>query len=721
MRTATSTPEGSAPTAAPPAARTATRAGPSTSGLATAYGLCGLTLFCALGWVALALTHLDDHAHNRDIAFDRTNILLGLGFALSGLFILAHHSGRSLGRTLLAAGFATCLSRFLLFTLAVTGAGRAGGALGGAVLVLSETLLLFVMYAVALWFPDGRLPRGWGPWYAGALLLWSAVQSYDGHATAPDWYGLPSPFVQGGWARAATGLSNALDSRILWIASGLLLFNLVVAAVRWRRSPTVRPHQGVVLLPYLAWLVLVLFGERLGLSIPVLDVLATLTAALWPLALCYAFARDRSWSLDRTTRRVLTSFLLTGALIFGYFLLALELPHLLPGASGADAQLMAGCALVVGILVRPSAGVINRAVERFFYGERAHPYKVVRALAEHLGRAVDPGDAPPLLCDTVVRTLGLPGARVVVHTRSGSRELALLGRAGPESEVFPLIYEGLEIGELYAPPRSGELALDRQDQVVLRFLADQAAPSIACLRLSEDLQASRRRLVLAREEERRRLRHDLHDGLGPTLSGLRLQVDATGSSLPAGSAARASLLAAAEGIGQAIDELRRITDGMAPAELVRVGLADALRQLAGRLDGGRLRVAVELAPDPLPPLPAAVEVAVYRIAGEALNNVLRHSGAGRARLVLRVGPEEVTVEARDDGAGFPDHRPSSGVGLLSMAERAEELGGRFSIANDARGTVVSAVFPRLTEPLTHRPPTTAPVPEGPRRNRTAGS
>ncbi|WP_051966556.1 sensor histidine kinase [Kitasatospora mediocidica] len=697
MRAATTTPEGSAPTPAPPPTRTATRAS-TTTGLATAYGVCGLTLLCALGWVALALTHLDDPAHNRDIAFDRTNILLGLGFALSGLFMLAHHTGRSLGRALLAAGFAICLSRFLLFTLALTGAGRAGGALGGAVLVLSDTLFLFVMYAVALWFPDGRLPGGWGRWYAGALLLWSAVQSYDSHATAPDWYGLPSPFVHGGWAAAATRLSDALDSRILWIASGLLLFSLLVAAMRWRRSPTVRPHQGVVLLPYLAWLLLVLFGERIGLGIPVLDFLATLTAALWPLALCYAFARDRSWSLDRTTRRVLTSFLLTGVLIFGYFLLALELPHLLPGASGMDAQLMAGCALAVGVLVRPSARGIDRAVERFYYGERAHPYQVVRALAEHLGRAVDPGDAPRLLCDTVVRTLGLPGARVVVHTRDGPRELALLGLVGPHSEVFPLTYEGGVIGELYAPPRSGELALDRQDQVVLRFLADQSAPSIACLRLSEDLQASRRQIVLAREEERKRLRHDLHDGLGPTLSGLRLQIDATGSGLPVGSAARASLLTAAEGIGQAIDELRRITDGMAPAELGRVGLADALRQLAGRLDGGRLRVAVELAPDPLPPLPAAVEVAVYRIAGEALNNVLRHSGAARARLALRVGPEEVTVEARDDGAGFPVHHSSAGVGLRSMAERAEELGGSFTIANDARGTVVSAVFPRLTEP-----------------------
>ncbi|MFD0350516.1 histidine kinase [Kitasatospora aburaviensis] len=204
-------------------------------------------------------------------------------------------------------------------------------------------------------------------------------------------------------------------------------------------------------------------------------------------------------------------------------------------------------------------------MDRYYYGERAHPYQLVRQLAERMSHAVNPADAPPLLCRTVVEALGLPAAAVRVRTRGGPRELARLGSADRSGESFPLTYEGAEIGELWVPPRYGQTELDRQDRAVLHLLADQASPAIASLGLYEDLQASREQLVLAREEERRRLRHDLHDGLGPALSGLRLRIDAARTDLPDGSTTSASLTTASAGIGQAITELRRITDGLAPA------------------------------------------------------------------------------------------------------------------------------------------------------------
>ncbi len=354
---------------------------------------------------------------------------------------------------------------------------------------------------------------------------------------------------------------------------------------------------------------------------------------------------------------------------------------------------MAAGALAIGVLFGPTARWAMRSVDRIYYGNRARPYQVVRELAEHLSKAVNPAGAPVLLCETAVRSLGLPGARLVITTRSGPRELASVGTPGSACESFPLSYEGAVIGELQAPPRSGQPALDRQDQEVLAFLADQGAPDVALLRLYEDLQSSRRQIVLAREEERRRLRFDLHDGIGPTLSGLRLKVDTARSGVADDSPQATALKAASEGIGRAITELRRITDGLAPAALGSEGLAGALRQLASGLDGRALHINLNLDPDPLPALPAAVEVAVYRISGEALNNVLRHSGATSVRLSLKVRPDEVTVEAHDDGAGFPTHQAGAGLGLRSMAERTEELGGSFSAANDVRGAIVRAVFP----------------------------
>ncbi|MEV4869375.1 GAF domain-containing sensor histidine kinase [Streptomyces syringium] len=337
-------------------------------------------------------------------------------------------------------------------------------------------------------------------------------------------------------------------------------------------------------------------------------------------------------------------------------------------------------------------------MDRFYYGDRARPYHVVRELAERLSQAAGPGEAPRLLCDAVVAGLRMPGAEVRIDMRGGSRVLAAAGAPGPGGTGFPLVYEGGIAGSLDVTPRPGYRVPDRQDQDVLRFLADQMAPAIASLRLYEDLRSAREQMVVAREDARRRLRLNLHDGLGPALSGVRLHVDTARYAVPDGSAAATPLATASEGIGQATSELRRIADGLTPAALDRLGLGEALRELADRL-AGRLRVGVEFTPDPLPPLPAAVEVAVYLIGGEALNNVVRHSGADAATVTVRVVPDRVIVEVSDDGQGLPEHRTRGGVGLRSMEERAAELGGQFRIANGpGGGAVLHASFPPVAGP-----------------------
>ncbi|MFF7459053.1 ATP-binding protein [Kitasatospora sp. NPDC008115] len=703
-------------------------AAPRRTVLGPAAWACVATLLSGLGWVLLAVTHPDAPWTAPFYLHDGETVLLGFAFALSGLLILAHRAapapdgtvpapaagpsaappaGRSLGRCLLAAGLGGCLSRFTLLLGAVTDAGPAAEALGAALLLVSVTLFIFVSVALPLWLPEGRLPGGPGRLYVAAVALWSAV-----HACTVR---LGSPLPYHGDILVPPGQGLPLDEwHATLIAWGLVVTSLAVAAVRWRRSA--RPHRSVtaVLVPYLVWLITTNIALRLGSSESVAAVAYFAGSALWMLgAVGYAFTRDRSRYLDRATRRMLSVLALTALLIAGYLGIALLLRRALPQASSAPAQLLAAGALAIGGLLAPTTRWVVRAVDRFYYGDRARPYQVVRALAERLSRAVSPADAPPLLCDTVVNALGLPGARVVLHTRTGPHELAAVGTLGPASQVFPLSYEGAVIGDLYAPPRTGQPELDAQDHEVLRFLADQAAPAIASLRMYEELQRGRRQVVLAREEERRRLRHDLHDGLGPTLSGLRLGVDTARAAVPEGSPAARSLVTVSAGIGQAIDELRRITEGLAPAALAGEGLAVALRRLVAELDGSRVRMSLVLDPDPPPALPAAVEVAALRISGEALHNVLRHSGAGRARLTLRVRPEAVVLEIWDDGCGFPAgpadpadladpagpaaRRDGSGVGLRSMAERAEELGGRFATGNHDGGAVVRAVLPRTPE------------------------
>ncbi|MFE7190910.1 sensor histidine kinase [Kitasatospora sp. NPDC057541] len=699
-----------APAPSPPGAHRCTALGP-------AAWACVATLLSGLGWVLLAVTHPDAAWAAPYYLHDGETVLLGFAFALSGLLILVHRAapapdgttqgpaagppaGRSLGRCLLAAGLGGCLSRFTLLAGAAAGAGPAVEALGAALLIISVALFIFVSIALPLWLPEGRLPGGAGRVYVAAVALWSAA-----HACTVR---LRSPLPYHGDILVPPGNGLPLDEwHATLVAWGLVVTSLAVAAVRWRRSA--RPHRGVtaVLVPYLVWLITTNIALQLGSSESVAAVAYFAGSALWMLgAVGYAFTRDRSRYLDRATRRMLSVLALTALLIAGYLGIALLLRRALPEASSAPAQLLAAAALAIGGLLGPTTRWVVRAVDRFYYGDRARPYQVVRALAERLSRAVSPADAPPLLCDTVVNALGLPGARVVLHTRTGPHELAAVGTLGPASQVFPLSYEGAVIGDLYAPPRTGQPELDAQDHEVLRFLADQAAPAIASLRMYEELQRGRRQIVLAREEERRRLRHDLHDGLGPTLSGLRLGVDTARAAVPEDSPAARSLVTVSAGIGQAIDELRRITEGLAPAALAGEGLAVALRRLVAELDGSRVRISLVLDPDPPPALPAAVEVAALRISGEALHNVLRHSGAGRARLTLRVRPEAVVLEVWDDGRGFPAEsggdgeaarRTAVGVGLRSMAERAEELGGRFVSGNHDGGALVRAVLPHTPE------------------------
>ena len=195
-----------------------------------------------------------------------------------------------------------------------------------------------------------------------------------------------------------------------------------------------------------------------------------------------------------------------------------------------------------------------------------------------------------------------------------------------------------------------------------------------------ELIRQRESLVVAREEERRRLRRDLHDGLGPTLAAIGMRAEAAAALLDQGpDATRPQLEALGEEVRVALADVRRLVDGLRPPALDELGLLGAIGQQAARLDDGTGResgsatIRVECEPPSLPDLPAAVEVAAYRITVEAMTNAVRHAGARLCRVRLEAS-SQLTIEVTDDGRGLPSPLPS-GTGLESMRERAEELGG----------------------------------------------
>ena len=255
---------------------------------------------------------------------------------------------------------------------------------------------------------------------------------------------------------------------------------------------------------------------------------------------------------------------------------------------------------------------------------------------------------------------------------------------------WPLVDRGERIGRLRVAPRTPSDPLSRADRRLLDDLARRVGAAARELGLRQDLQRSRERLVLAREEERRRLRRALHDEVGPAIAGLGLRTEAARRLVqtdPSGAAD--ALVVVRDGTQGLVDDIRRLAYDLRPPALDELGLAGALQQHARAVPS--LTVTVTAAD--LGALPAAVEAAAYRIAIEAVTNAARHAAAHAC--LVRLGTEDGHLQVRvaDDGRGLaPDVHP--GVGMSSMRERAAELGGSLRIESRAGGgTIVTASLP----------------------------
>jgi signal transduction histidine kinase len=312
----------------------------------------------------------------------------------------------------------------------------------------------------------------------------------------------------------------------------------------------------------------------------------------------------------------------------------------------------------------------------------------------------------PAVAKTLEEALKLPYAEIQLKRGDGFETAAHAGETVDGALRLPLVYGGETVGQLVLGLRAGEEEFADAERRLLEDLAHQIGASAhaalmteASIRLSADLQRSRERLVEAREEERRRLRRDLHDGLGPQLSSQALTIDAVRALMRRDPDAAEELLLELKADAQdAVADIRRLVYGLRPPALDDLGLLGALRETAEQYGTKGLRVSVEL-PKMLPPLSAAVEVAAYRIAQEALTNVSRHAGAHACTVSLTIDePSTLRLEVRDDGIGIAGKRASApthaGVGLTSMRERASELGGSFLVEPlPEGGTLVHARLP----------------------------
>lgn len=367
-------------------------------------------------------------------------------------------------------------------------------------------------------------------------------------------------------------------------------------------------------------------------------------------------------------------------------------------AVDAAADISVGSMLAGGLLallLLPAAVAVQRTVRRMVYGDREFPHRVVSDL-RRLDALTAPEDALREALELLARRLHLSFAAVdVLATPTSGPVAAAIGTPAGTPATVDLSVGGTTVGHLRLEVDAGHDPFGPGDRRLLEDVGTQVGALVQAVTANRELQVSRQRLVAAREEERRRLRRDLHDGLGPSLASLAMRLETATDLIEDDPGQAADLVGrladqAREGIG----EVRRLVEGLRPPALDQLGLVSALRHRAAEHGTGTGTVpwTVE-ADDDIEPLTAAVEVAAYRIVVEAVTNAQRHSGADRCVVRLSRDDGDLRIEVSDTGAGLAeDRRP--GVGLSSMRERAEELGGTFEAGDrPGGGTVVRVRLP----------------------------
>lgn len=365
--------------------------------------------------------------------------------------------------------------------------------------------------------------------------------------------------------------------------------------------------------------------------------------------------------------------------VMAVFVLALGLLDAL-GAQELNVGALALLAALSSTIYQPIGVILRGVVDQLLFGERPDPLGAASAVADRIG-------ADPVVALRAIReALVIPYAAVLIDG------LPLASSGTETTHTRSLDLDGA--GELVVGLRPGDLAFSPGDEQVLRLTVPLLSQTLRARALAEQLIESRGQTIAAVEEERRRLRRELHDGLGPRLSGVAFTSDAARNLI------RTDPDAAEEMVAQlradtviAIEEIRRMVYAMRPPALDELGLVPALRQQAVGLrnrDGNPVAVDV-FAPSEFPDLPAAVEVAAYRIVAEALTNVARHSTSPSASVRLQPSADGLHLEVTDHGTRNGDWRP--GVGMASMRERATELGGSLEAGPGPSGGRVSALLP----------------------------
>ena len=529
-------------------------------------------------------------------------------------------------------------------------------------------------------------------WVPGTLALFTVVP----------WLVRDHPLGRAVWGVAVgTGLIVAflgcqavgLESAFVPLLVAIIVAGFVAAADaerRHRRGPVAERNGlgwlalGAALLAA-SFVPLVLPPDTLPLPVWTTPVLHLMSQAVYPAAILVAVLRGRMWGLRLAVSRTVLAGLMTVGLSLVYVVATVAATRLVPEAGAAPAV----GAVFVALAVQPARQWLEGRVHRLVYGASASPQEVVRTLGSHLRLAETADDLLRGLAADIAAAMRLES--VAVHVPA--REPVLWGTPRGHPVEVPLGHRGEHVGDLVVTLPGGEALGARAEQTLID-LGTVVATAVAVTRAAEEVELMRDRLRRARLEERRVIRREIHDGLGPSLAGLRLGLQGARNLMATDPAAAAELLSTLQAeLDQRVADVRSLSHSLLPPVLDELGLAAALAELAARHGEDGLEVRLDLRHDDA--LDPQLAAAAYGIAAEAVVNAARHSGATGCTVHTATSADGLVVRVSDAGSGIaPDAR--AGVGSRAMRERAEEQGGTLHVLTaPGAGTTVEAHLPAV--------------------------
>jgi len=657
-------------------------------------------------------------------------------FPLTGLLIMRRQPANRIGWLLAAIGVAWSSNALAAVVVDLGYHGSDGGpgwARIAAVLnsgLWAPPIVLMGCFLILL-FPDGRLPspRWRIPAWVFAIdaLMLPIVFALQPGSVDDE---VHPPFHN------PIGLAAARPVLVGLAAVGLPLVPLSIVAaalamvLRFRRSTGVQRVQ-------LKWLmtagagIAAVYGITMAFSLAYLSSatpgwlgnlqgVAGLVFCLIPIAIGIAITRHGLYGIDALISRALTSAALGAFITAVYVAVVVGLGSAI-GQRRPSVWLSVLATALVAVAFQPVRERVHRLVNRVVYGARATPYEVLSDFAGQLAGQFTTGELLPRLAQTVAECLGGGRVEIWLWTADGlTREASW--QAGGEEAPSPVPYArpGPGLSAWAALPDAADLGADRvvpvrhrdellgaiavsthahepltpTDEAMLEQVASQAGLVLRNLRLVEDLQRSRQRLVTSQDDERRRLERDLHDGAQQSLVSVAIQLQLAEAQEDDEHAVTETLVSASGQLKTAIAELRELAHGIHPAILTERGVGPAVASLAARS-----AVPVQVDTDLERRLSPTVEATLYFVVAEALANVGKYAHARQVQVTVRDGGNEVVLTVQDDGVGGADL--GRGTGLLGLTDRLAVVDGTLEVHSpDGEGTLLTCRVPARQSEVT---------------------